>query len=241
MSTAPRATLGFRGVSRMMDLMARAMRWRWSTSGVEHIPAEGGAVITWNHHSLMDFMATACEVYVRTGRPVRILAQTDLWDVAVLRMMLRLVNAIPVDRTAADARATAFDAAVAALEQGHLVLVAPEGRLSRSLELLPFRTGAVRMAQAAGVPVVPSAAWGTQRVLPADAAVNLRAAIGLPVSCVFAPPMNVQTDDPADATARLQALTAELLDGVVRTYADGMPRGAPWVPARYGGSAPTPA
>lgn len=42
--------------------MARMLRWKWTTSGVEHIPRTGGAVITWNHHSHIDFMATACEV-----------------------------------------------------------------------------------------------------------------------------------------------------------------------------------
>lgn len=236
----PAATFGFRAVSRVMDLMARMLGWKWTTAGVQHVPRSGGAVITWNHHSHIDFMATACEVYFRAGRPVRILVQTDLWDYALLRMVLRLVNAVPVDRTAPDARAAAFEAAVQALKDGHLVLVAPEGRISRSLELLPFRSGAVRMAQAAGVAVVPSAAWGTHRVLTPGRPLSLRAALGLPVSSVFGPPMDVSKDGVEEATSRLQAVTAKLLDEVIAGYPAGTPSQAPWVPRRFGGGAPPP-
>lgn len=94
------------------------------------------------------------------------------------------------------------------------------------------------MAQAARVAVVPSAAWGTHRVLTAGRPLDLRAALGLPVSCVFAPPIDVTGDDVEVATQRLQALTATMLDEVIVGYAGGTPPEAHWVPRRFGGSAP---
>lgn len=236
---APGPSVGFRIVSRAMDAMARLLRWRWMTEGIDNIPASGGAVITWNHHSELDFMATACEVYIRTGRPARILATAKLWESAPLRWMLRLVDAIPVERSSSDGRPDALQTAVDALRGGHLVLVAPEGRISPSLELLPFKTGAVRMAQRADVPLVPSAAWGTHRVWTVGHR-DLRALFRLPVSCTFGAPVVVDPDDDArEATDELRYTTARLLDEVQRSYPDGAPAGARWVARRHGGSAPT--
>lgn len=223
-----------------MDVAAKLLRWRWDTQGIEHIPRSGGAIITWNHHSELDFMATACEVYIRTGRPARILAAAYLWKRLPMRWMLRLIDAIPVERDSRAGRSAAFDAAVAALREGHLVLVAPEATISASLELLPFRTGAARMAQGAEVPLVPSAAWGTQRVWTVGHR-DLRELFGLPVSCTFGDPIEVvPDDDPVEVTGRLEKVTAVLLEEIQRAYSDGAPAGARWVPQRLGGSAPPP-
>lgn len=234
----PGPSIGFRVVSRTMDVMARLLRWRWITEGIDNIPSSGGAVITWNHHSELDFMATACEVYIRTGRPARILATAELWRSAPMRWMLRMVDAIPVERRSRVGRRDTLQAAVDALRDGHLVLVAPEGRISPSLELLPFKTGAVRMAQRADVPLVPSAAWGTQRVWTVGHR-DLRALFGLPVSCTFGGPIVVDPDDDArEVTEQLRRTTFRLLDEVQRSYPDGVPTGARWVPRRLGGTAP---
>jgi 1-acyl-sn-glycerol-3-phosphate acyltransferase len=144
---------------------------------------------------------------------------------------------VPVDRGSAEARAAALEAAAAALQAGDLVAVAPEQTISASFELLPLRTGAARMAQLAGVGIVPVAGWGTQRVLTKGGPKRIQTR--LPVTVRFGAPIPVgPDDDPVLVTEELARRMAVLLDEVQRGYPDGAPAGASWVPARLGGGAP---
>jgi 1-acyl-sn-glycerol-3-phosphate acyltransferase len=121
------------------------------------------------------------------------------------------------------------------------VLVAPEGGISMSFELQPFRTGAVRMAQRAGVPVIPSVGWGSHRLVTTGRRFSPRRAWRIPVTVRYGPPIEVAVDeDPVACTARLHEVMERMLDEVQRDYPDGTPAGAWWVPARLGGGAPTP-
>src|SRR3712207_8748802 len=72
---------------------------------------------------------------------------------------MRGMHHIPVDRAAGSG---AFREAMTALKAGELVGVFPEATISRSFELKEFKAGAAGMAQAAGVPVVPTIVWGGQ-------------------------------------------------------------------------------
>ena len=133
------------------------------------------------------------------------------------------------------------DVAVEALRDGDLVAVAPEGRISWSFELRELRTGAVRMAQQAGVPVLPSVNWGPQRVSTTGHGFRWRQAFRVPVEIRFGAPIEVGPDDDVEVVTRqLEAQMRQLLDEAQRDYPDGAPRGAWWVPARLGGSAPPP-
>src|SRR3990170_8054847 len=75
--------------------------------------------------------------------------------------LMRGMHHIPVDR---DAGAGSYRNAVEALREGEIVGVFPEATISRSFELKDFKAGAVRMAAEAGVPVLPTVIWGSQRV-----------------------------------------------------------------------------
>jgi 1-acyl-sn-glycerol-3-phosphate acyltransferase len=232
-----RLTWRWRVIIAIVVVLVRLFRWRIEVEGLEHVPREGGAVLTFNHHSYVDFVMLAWAPVRRLGRPVRFLAKREIWQSPWSGWVVRWGEAVPVDRGSSASRAGAFDAAERALRQGDLVAVAPEQTISRSFELLPLRTGAVRMAQQAGVPIVPSVGWGSQRALTKGR--RKRPMWGLPVTVRFGPPLHVGADeDPAAATERLQQAMAGLLEEVQRTYPDGAPEGAWWVPARLGGGAP---
>ncbi|MFO7778626.1 MAG: lysophospholipid acyltransferase family protein [Nitriliruptoraceae bacterium] len=219
----------------------RLARWRLRARGTRNVPARGGAVVTWNHTSHVDFVVTAYEIYRRFGRPVRVLGRADLWDSWRTRWIVRFAGAVPVARSDPGSRASSYTAAVEVLQHGGLVMVAPEGGISTSFEVQPMRTGAARMAQQAGVPIVPSASWGSHRLVTTGYPFSARRAWGIPVEVAFAPPLHVGPDeDPVAATTRLQRTTTELLHVLQRSYPDGAPPGAWWVPARLGGSAPAP-
>lgn len=236
-----RASLRFRVVARIAWFVLHVLlRLRRRTTGLEHVPERGGVVVTWNHHSHLDFVVTAWEIVYGVGRPVRILAMRELWSHPWLFWMPRLAQCVPVDRATDVGRDAALADAVAALRDGHVVLVAPEGRITPSLELERFRIGPVRMAQLAGVPVVPSASWGTQRISTTGyRAPRLRDARHVPVEVAYGPPLQpAPDDDPVALAATLRDATAELLAEVRARYPDGAPAGARWVPAALGGGAP---
>jgi 1-acyl-sn-glycerol-3-phosphate acyltransferase len=235
----PRLTLFWHTIRWVAELIVRLMGWRVDVQGLERVPRRGGAVLAFNHHSYFDFVMVAWDVVRKVERPVRFLAKREIWSSRWAGWIVRLGGAVPVDRTDTTSRHGAFTAAVEALERGELVAVAPEQTISPSFELLPFRTGAVRMAKAAGVPIVPVIGWGTQRF--ATKGTKLRLARRIPVVVRYGEPVHVgPDDDPVVITATLQERMEAMLDEVQRSYPDRpRPGDDAWAPARLGGSAPT--
>lgn len=234
-------TWRFRIVARLAILLVRLLRWQVITEGLEHVPRTGGAVVTWNHTGHIDFVMCAWDIYRRLGRQVRFLAKRELWASRWTRGIVRWVGAVPVDRRSGPGRARSFADAVEALRAGQLVGVAPEGTISMSFELLPFRAGAARMAQEAGVPIIPSVSWASHRLATTGRRFAPRRAYRIPVVIRYGAPIHIGPDDEVnDVTARLRETSQQLLHEVQANYPDGTPPGAWWVPVRLGGGAPPP-
>jgi 1-acyl-sn-glycerol-3-phosphate acyltransferase len=232
-----RLTWKWRVIASLVIALVNLARWKVRVEGLEHVPRDSGAVLAFNHHSYVDFLMVAWAPVRKLKRPVRFLAKREIWSSRWVGWVVRWGEAVPVDRTSATARAGAFDAAAESLQQGDLVAVAPEQTISRSFDLLPLRTGAARMAQLAGAPIVPVIGWGSHRALTKGQPKRL--ALGIPVTVRFGEPIHPRPDeDPAQVTERLRERMAAMLDEVQRSYPDGLPEDAPWVPARLGGSAP---
>lgn len=233
----PRARLTYRTAAwvafRTMDLQ----RWQFDVRGVEHLPMSGGAVIAASHIGFWDFFTVGRAAYYGLGRPVRILAKDTLFDVPVFGRVMQAARHIPVHRAEGT---DALRAAIAALRAGELVLVLPEQTISPAFELLPFKTGAARMAMAAEVPIIPAASWGSHRFHTVLHRPQWQ--WRLPVSVAYGEPLeSTPDDDTTTVTEVLRARVEGLADGLVTTYPDGTPDGAWWVPARFGGGAPSPA
>jgi 1-acyl-sn-glycerol-3-phosphate acyltransferase len=133
--------------------------------GLEHIPRTGGVVVAANHISHIDPIYSALAVHLARRVP-RFLAKDSLWRVPVLGTVLRATGQIPVFRGTADAKASLREG-TAALEAGKVLIVYPEGTISRDPAHWPMhpRTGVARLALASDVPVVPMVHWGTHTVL----------------------------------------------------------------------------
>lgn len=229
----------YRFIAALVVALRALLRWRLHVRGAQHLPRTGGAVLTWAHTSHVDFLVTALVVLRTTGRPVRFVALRELWDSKLFGWVPRLARAVPVDRGTTGGRVGAYREAVEALRAGHVVMVAPEGTISESFELLPMRTGAARMAAAADVPLVPSASWGSHRFSTTGHGPHPLAANGAAVGVAFgAPLVPGPDDDPREVTEQLRTRTEGLLHGLQEDHPDGAPAGAWWVPARLGGGAP---
>lgn len=211
---------------------------RFDITGVENVPRTGGAVMAINHVGYLDF--TFAGMAVRpAGRVVRFLAKKEVFDHRVSGPLMRGMRHIPVDRTGA--AADSYRLAVRALAAGEIVGVFPEATISESYELKEFKTGAVRMAREAGVPLLPCVVWGSQRIYTKGRKRDLTR--GTPIRIVLGEPFEVAADvDAVAATADLKARMARLLEQAHATYAGSPRRPADtwWIPQRLGGTAPTP-
>lgn len=131
----------------------------------DKIPANGGCVVVLNHISHIDPLLSAHFVYDH-GRVPRYLAKSGLFKNKWLGGLLTSAGQIPVERLTRNA-ATAYDAAVQAVERGECVMVYPEGTLTRDPDLWPMvgKTGAARIALDTSCPVIPVGHWGAQDLL----------------------------------------------------------------------------
>lgn len=164
--------------------------------GLEHVPRRGGALVVCNHISAVDPLVLVDAVR-RTGRRPRGLATGGLFRAPVLGWALRTIGFIPVLR--GTARATeALAPATMALHGGELVMLYPEGGVSRGDQWpTPGKTGAARLALLTGVPVIPVAQWGAQRVYPAWTKGAWRRSL---VALVSRPRVEVLVGEPLDLT-----------------------------------------
>lgn len=145
-----------------------SLLFKLEIEGREKLPRDGAYVLAPNHMSEIDPLVVALAVW-RLGRAPRFMAKESLFRVPVLGWALRVTGMVPVARatSAAAARAT-LEASETLVRHGRGVIVYPEGSLTREPDLWPMRgkTGAVRLALAGGIPVIPMAQWGAQQVLP---------------------------------------------------------------------------
>ncbi|MEW6687493.1 MAG: MFS transporter [Pseudomonadota bacterium] len=136
--------------------------YRLQKSGLERIPEEGAALIVCNHVSFVDALviAAACR------RPIRFVMDHRIFRLPVLSFVFRTGRAIPIASAKEDPAMMerAFTEVASALRGGDLVAIFPEGRITDTGELYPFRPGVKRILEATPVPVVPLALrglWGS--------------------------------------------------------------------------------
>lgn len=131
--------------------------------GMERIPQAGPAIIVVNHVSHIDPFLVSKYV-LDAARVPRFLAKDSIFDVPAVGWGMRIMGHIPVKRGTADARQS-LSAAVAALERGEIIVLHPEGTVTRDPAGWPMvgKTGAARLATLVpDVPVIPVAQWGVQ-------------------------------------------------------------------------------
>lgn len=214
----------------------RVLGLRRTVQGTEHVPATGGAVLAISHFSYLDFALVEWAVWRDRRRYTRFLATAASFRHPVAGPLMRSMGHIPVERVAG---AGALDAAVEGLRRGEVVGVFPESRVSASFTLLPFKSGAARMAAAAGVPIVPCVVWGSHRVMTRTRRTSLWRARRTPVAIVIGEPVHVGPDEePEVVTEALRARMTQLLEQAMDGYPDVPGPGAWWVPSHRGGGAP---
>jgi 1-acyl-sn-glycerol-3-phosphate acyltransferase len=177
--------------------LARAY-FAFRLEGLVNIPRRGPALIACNHASYLDPIANAYAV-LRAGRRPRFLAKEELFRAPLLKWVFPGVRQIPVARGARDG--VALDLAADALRAGEVVVIYPEGTVTRREDGLPMqgRSGLVRLAIRTRLPVIPMVSWGSAPVWQKTGKGSLRPR--RPVWVRAGPAIGLATDGIAEGDA----------------------------------------
>lgn len=140
--------------------------------GLEHIPADGAAILASNHLSFCDSVFLPLMVH----RRITFLAKSEYFSGhgikgTLLRAFVAGSGQVPIDRASGSAAQGALETAKRVLAAGDLLGIYPEGTRSPDGRLYRGKTGVARMAIEAGVPVIPVAMMNTDQIQPIGRAV----------------------------------------------------------------------
>jgi 1-acyl-sn-glycerol-3-phosphate acyltransferase len=200
------------GMSRLVAGPLLHLLWRPEITGLEHIPAEGGAILASNHLSIVDSIFLPFMV----DRPVTFAAKSEYFTGTrpidrITSAYMRATNQLSVDRAQARAGQDMLEAALGLLHEGALFGIYPEGTRSPDGRLYRGRTGIGWLALNSGLPVIPVAMSGTDRVLPPGHRVprvaKIRISVGKPLT------FESYRDLPSPARQR-RAITDEVMQSI---------------------------
>lgn len=216
------------------------MFWRYlglklTITGQENIPTEGGAILAINHVGYLDF-ALAGTALIPSKRYVRFMAKKEIFANKIAGPLMKGMHHISVDRSAGS---SSFVAAMRALRAGEIIGIFPEGTISVSFEIKEIKSGAVRLAMGAGVPIIPVIVWGSQRIWTKGLPRKLKRA-KVPITIAIGKPLFfTKEDDVEKSEIQLRSTMISMLHEVQENYPDGH-TGQWWAPVRLGGTAPAP-
>ena len=175
------------GMSRALAGPFLRLLGRPELTGAEHIPATGGAILASNHLSIVDSIFLPFMV----DRPVTFAAKSEYFTGTrpidrFTSAYMRATNQLSVDRAQARAGQDMLEAALGLLREGALFGIYPEGTRSPDGRLYRGRTGIGWLALNSGLPVIPVAMSGTDRVLPPGRRIprmaKIRITVGKPLT-----------------------------------------------------------
>ena len=193
---------------------------RFEFHGVDHVPAEGAAILVFNHRSYYDPTAMGL-LAAKANRSVRSLGKKEVFDVPVVGRLVRGIGGLRVDRgTGSD---EPLEAAADALRGGEVLMLSPEGTIPRGPAFfdpeLKGRWGAARLAAMTGAPVIPIGLWGTEKVWPRSARIPKLPIGARPlVSVRVGRPVELGYDDPDADTKAIMAAIVDLLPDEAREH-----------------------
>ncbi|MGI9018398.1 MAG: lysophospholipid acyltransferase family protein [Euzebya sp.] len=163
MATPERMPLMYRAIHAFLPPILTAVYRPW-VEGVEHIPADGPAILASNHLSFLDHFFLPAYV----ERPIFFLGKSDYFS-GWQKYFFENVGVMPIDREGGDAGEASLRKGQEILDQGKLLGIYPEGTRTPDGRLYRGKTGPVRLALRTGVPIIPVAMVGVFEIMPPGA------------------------------------------------------------------------
>ncbi|MDX1657554.1 MAG: lysophospholipid acyltransferase family protein [Nitriliruptorales bacterium] len=185
--------------------------------GLENVPDSAPAILACNHLSFIDSICLPLNL----DRPVYFIGKADYFDSWRTRWFFSGVGVVPIDRGGGDASQRALNTGVRILERGELLGIYPEGTRSPDGRLYRGKTGPVRMALEAGVPIIPCGVIGTDEAMPTGARVPKRH----PVTVRYGKPLDLsryvdRKEDPFALRSATDELMYEIMMLTGQEYVD---------------------
>ncbi|MFP3463604.1 lysophospholipid acyltransferase family protein [Arthrobacter globiformis] len=194
-----------------------------------------GAVVAITHFGYLDFAAAELVLWRHNRGQLRFLIHQGAADHWLAGPFISAAGQLVVRH---GSRTAAYDDAVARLRAGEYLAVMPEAGVSRSFRVRECRTGAVRMAAEAGVPLIPVSVWGAHRILTRGNGLPLHRIRRAPVRVHIGEPVHLAADIDAEAeTARLRRTLQAGIDDAIASFPVAARPGDWWMPADLGGGA----
>lgn len=193
--------------------LARAFFNPW-VKGLGHVPETGGAILASNHLSVSDsvFMPAIVDRQVHFLAKMEYFTGTGLkgW---ITKKFFVAINQLPMDRSGGAASLRSLEAGLEALREGKLLGIYPEGTRSPDGRLHRGKIGVAKLALTAGVPVVPTAMIGTDKVQPIGQSIPHPGRVGV----IFGEPLDFShLQDRQDEIAVLRQVTDEIMEAIRR-------------------------
>ncbi|WP_427174064.1 lysophospholipid acyltransferase family protein [Arthrobacter sp. 92] len=244
----------YRMIVRTGQLLRWALDIRVLVTGAEHLPAPDplngasrrpvpghGAVIAITHFGYLDFAFAELVLWAHARAQPRFLITQGAADHWFAGPAVSAAGHVVVGYGSG---AGAYDAAVGKLRGGEYIAILPEAGVSRSFTVRECKTGAVRMAAEARVPVIPVSVWGSHRLMTRRHGFSIRRAWRAPVRIHVGEPLLPDSlpepaQDAQAATERLRRVLQAGIDAGIADFPLAPAPGAWWMPAHLGGGAPT--
>ncbi len=134
--------------------------FRLQVIGLEHVPKEGGVIVSANHSSYFDIPLLGCAL----NRPIDNIAKSELFQNKLIAAFLKSLGGFPVRRGKGDH--TAMKEAAGRLKAGRLLSIYPEGTRTKDGALQKGKAGIGMLVATSRAPVVPVFIEGTYHIRP---------------------------------------------------------------------------
>ena len=200
--------------------------FRVQVEGSQNIPVTGGAILAFNHVSVLDGPVLAAEIALRTRRQLCFLVASEVSYHPIFGPIMRAFDQIFIHRGTGDSHA--LDLAVQTVSKGALAVLAPEGRVAHDSapgaatgELQRIRSGVARISLPALAPIIPVGIWGTQARWPYSGLIRAKLLRRMPVAIVVGPAVypHPTGDNPADIKVLCEQVRSALTIQVARARA----------------------
>ena len=162
--------------------------------GWENIPSEGGVCFVSNHVGIVDIILALAYI----GQPFGFIAKKELLLVPFFNMWIYILGGLFIDRKNIRKAIKTINRGIQKIQNGGSMLIFPEGTRSKGRGLLPFKSGAIKLATNSLAPIVPMAITGSYDVFEIDGRVH-----AAPLRLVFCPPIYTADMSPDDRRHRL--------------------------------------